>query len=47
MPTQRKPPPAISPQAEWIDKDGRPTKQFFDLIAALLAWAKEVDAELN
>ena len=47
MPTTRKPPVILTPQAEWIDKDGRPSKEFYTLIAALLAWAKEADAELN
>lgn len=47
MATTRKPPPVLAPQAEWIDKDGRPSKEFFALIAQLLAWAKEADAELN
>lgn len=47
MATQRKPPPVLAPQAEWIDKTGRPSKEFYALIAALLAWAKEADAELG
>jgi hypothetical protein len=45
--TVRKPPPVLSPQAQWVDENGRPTKEFFALIAALLAWAKEVDTELG
>ena len=47
MPTVRKPPPILTPQAALVDKDGRPTKEFFNFLAALIAWAKEADAELN
>lgn len=47
MPTTRKPPQILTPQAAWVDQNGRPSKEFYALIAALLAWAKEADAELN
>lgn len=45
--TVRKPPEVLTPLARWTDESGRPSKEFYALIAALLAWAKEADAELN
>lgn len=45
--TVRKPPPIPTPQAPIVESDGRPTKEFFTFLAALLAWAKEADAELG
>lgn len=45
--TVRKPPPSLSPQAPIVEADGRPTREFFSFLAALIAWAKEADAELN
>lgn len=47
MATVRKPPKRLDAQATLVDKDGKPTREFYLFLIALLEWAKEADAELE
>lgn len=46
MATTRKPKSPPDPQGPIVDKDGRPTKEFYEWYVAITAWAKQVDATI-